>query len=140
MRISDWSSDVCSSDLLRPLRPQARAGQLHRRRRQAAVRHRVLVGADRQGRRTAQGREAVGAAEAAMPFLLPAPRGGVPKANALRAARAARFISRRPVAAAGVPAPVPAQPAPVLPPPAARAYASLAIGTESCRARVWRDW
>src|SRR3546814_10617959 len=77
----------------------------------------------RSGRRTAQGREAVGAAEAAMPFLLPAPRGGVPKANALRAARAARFISRRPVAAAGVPDPVPAQPAPVRPAPAARAYA-----------------
>src|SRR3546814_12996417 len=61
-----------------------------------------------------------------MPFLLPAPRGGVPKANALRAARAARFISRRPVAAAGVPDPVPEQPAPVRPAPAARAYASLA--------------
>src|SRR3546814_13213277 len=61
-----------------------------------------------------------------MPFLLPAPRGGVPKANALRAARAARFISRRPVAAAGVPDPVPAQPAPVRPAPAARAYARLA--------------
>src|SRR5690606_11347904 len=54
---------------LRPLRPQARAGHLHRRRRQAADRHRLLLGEDRQGRRAAQGREAqviAGAAEAAI--------------------------------------------------------------------------
>ena len=35
---------------LRPLRPQAEGSQLHRRRRQEAHRHRLLLGEDRQGR------------------------------------------------------------------------------------------
>src|SRR3546814_8738863 len=30
MRISDWSSDVCSSDLPRPAQPSAGIGQRHR--------------------------------------------------------------------------------------------------------------
>ena len=41
---------------LRPFRPQAEGSQLRRRRRQEEHRDRVLVGKDRQGRRTAQGR------------------------------------------------------------------------------------
>ena len=47
--------DVPADRRLRPLRPQAQGIHLHRRRRQEAHRHRVLVGEDRQGRRTAQG-------------------------------------------------------------------------------------
>ncbi|MDQ1131445.1 S-adenosylmethionine synthetase [Pseudoxanthomonas winnipegensis] len=46
--------DVPADRLLRSLRPQAEGIHLHRRRRHAAHRHRLLVGEDRQGRRPAR--------------------------------------------------------------------------------------
>src|SRR3546814_20407901 len=58
MRISDWSSDVCSSDLRRPWRAGALMAEAHRRRRERDAQRRGGFSGERPALRRGGAREA----------------------------------------------------------------------------------